>query len=334
MGAVTVSSSATRTALGIGARFSSHRSAVRKPVFLAFRTDKSRNSAFITPQESIPLPTDVPKEVEKRPTRASSKASKQVEASSSDGASTCTIDLDYNEAAAKLENIYKLSPTDVSDAEDLNHTPAKRLKTRKRTRDGNEKDELKGITLVRNHKRKLKRLTLEKRIALRQKKEQDEKADDLTCRKGNRGKSYDVNKLVREYSLVTDIVSLDWKRMKIPPVLPSSEHTWLFKLMQPMKELFLVKEGLHKDLGREPSDGELGAATKMSVADVRRQIKVGLAARNKLIRAAFLSKLSMTAAIMAFSQLIEVICVLTLEERWKIFLVEREKKKREKSQMN
>lgn len=41
--------------------------------------------------------------------------------------------------------------------------------------------------------------------------------------------------LLREHSVSTDMGSLDWKRMKIPPVLTSSQSARLFKTMQPMK---------------------------------------------------------------------------------------------------
>ncbi|XP_059462714.1 RNA polymerase sigma factor sigE, chloroplastic/mitochondrial-like [Corylus avellana] len=93
-----------------------------------------------------------------------------------------------------------------------------------------------------------------------------------------------IEKLVREYSASTDLVSLDWKKMRIPPVLPSSEHVWLFKLMQPMKALLQVKENLQKDLGREPTEGELAEAMNMNVVQVRKRMEVGRAARNKLIK--------------------------------------------------
>lgn len=45
-----------------------------------------------------------------------------------------------------------------------------------------------------------------------------------------------------------------------------------------------MKENLQNDLGREPTDDELAQATKMSTAQVRKQMKVGQAARNKLIK--------------------------------------------------
>lgn len=45
-----------------------------------------------------------------------------------------------------------------------------------------------------------------------------------------------------------------------------------------------MKENLQNDLGREPTDGELAEATTMNVAQLRKQMEVGRAARNKLIR--------------------------------------------------
>ena len=41
--------------------------------------------------------------------------------------------------------------------------------------------------------------------------------------------------LLREHSVSTDMGSLDWKRMKIPPVLSSAQSARLFKTTQPMK---------------------------------------------------------------------------------------------------
>jgi hypothetical protein len=41
--------------------------------------------------------------------------------------------------------------------------------------------------------------------------------------------------LLRGHAVSTDMGSLDWKRMKIPPVLSSAQSARLFKTMQPMK---------------------------------------------------------------------------------------------------
>jgi hypothetical protein len=45
-----------------------------------------------------------------------------------------------------------------------------------------------------------------------------------------------------------------------------------------------VKEHLQENLGGEPTDVELDKATNMDVLQVRKQIAVGRAARNKLIK--------------------------------------------------
>lgn len=45
-----------------------------------------------------------------------------------------------------------------------------------------------------------------------------------------------------------------------------------------------MKENLQKALGREPTEGELAESTNMSVAQVKRHLEVGRAARNMLIK--------------------------------------------------
>ncbi|XP_020099399.1 RNA polymerase sigma factor sigE, chloroplastic/mitochondrial isoform X1 [Ananas comosus] len=81
-----------------------------------------------------------------------------------------------------------------------------------------------------------------------------------------------------------DLACLDWRRMRIPPVLGSAEHSRLFELMQPMKVIYEMKESLHKDLLREPTDSEMAAAMNMRVSRLRQHVEVGRAARNKLIK--------------------------------------------------
>ncbi|XP_043715755.1 RNA polymerase sigma factor sigE, chloroplastic/mitochondrial [Telopea speciosissima] len=284
MGVVTVSSSASRTTLGLSASFSTHRTQSNRPLFLAFKTDKTKNTALVAPQESIPIPIDTPGKQQKR-RRRSNKPPKRVKAVSTDEASLCTIDLDYNEAAAKLENIYKLTaPASVSDVEDIDHVVRRHRQTRKKLGEGDKKDGKESNSyVVRNTKKKEKRLSLDKRITLRRKKE-EELVPLSQAKKDTKDKIGDVEKLVREYSISTDFVSLDWKKMKIPPVLPSSEHACLFKFMQPMKALLQLKESIHGDLGRESTDAELAEATNMTVAKMRRCIEVGQAARSKLIK--------------------------------------------------
>jgi RNA polymerase sigma factor len=88
--------------------------------------------------------------------------------------------------------------------------------------------------VIKNQTKKVKRLSLDKRIALK-KNEEDKMVAPMRKRKDVKDENVKIEKLVREYSASTDLVSLDWKKMRIPPVLPSSEHAWLFKLMQPMK---------------------------------------------------------------------------------------------------
>lgn len=51
-----------------------------------------------------------------------------------------------------------------------------------------------------------------------------------------------------------------------------------------LQALFEVNENLKIALGREPAEAELADATKMTVAQVRRHLEVGRAARNKLIK--------------------------------------------------
>ncbi|KAK1326671.1 hypothetical protein QJS10_CPA01g02175 [Acorus calamus] len=240
MGVVSISSSVSRTPIGVSPRFLiTH----RRNLFLAFKSsDRTNNSALVT-KEAKPTPIDGTKNHPKRLERAK-KTPKRVKAVSIEAAPDCrTVDLDYDEVAAVLENIYKLSP---------------------------------GV--VRNHRSKVKRLSLDKRVALKKKiKRGMDGGDELM---GSR----DIERLVREYSVSTDLVSLDWRKMKIPPVLPSSEHTWLFKLMQPMKAILEVKENIKKDLEREPTDAELADSVNMSVPQMRRLVEVGRATRNKLIK--------------------------------------------------
>lgn len=234
MGVVTVSSAASRSPVGLGARFSTHSSPSRRPFFLAFKTDKSKDSTLASPHESIPLPIDAPKDQQRSLSRITTKSTGRVKAVSTDGASPCTVDLDYNEAAAKLENIYKRSPVNVSVVGDSNPIVQKRRRMSKRMVDRVEKEK-EMVNVVRNHRKKTKRLSLEKRIALRKKNVEKEEPIDSICWWKDVQVTFNNDRLVKEYSIATDLVSLDWKKMKIPPVLSSSEHSCLFKLIQPMK---------------------------------------------------------------------------------------------------
>ncbi|CAL5323297.1 unnamed protein product [Camellia sinensis] len=285
MGVVTVSSSASRTPLGLSAALSSYQSPLKKPLILAFKVNKTENTgALVAPDEPILIPVETPKENQKR-LRVARNSSKRVKALSTDEVSPCILEVDYNEAAAKLENIYKLSPTtDTSDVEDTKRAIRRGRRQRGKIGEGEDKAENKIINnVVRNRRKKPKRLSFNKRIALRKCKD-DEMVSSIQKRKDSENEEDIINKLVREYSVSSDLVSLDWKKMKIPPVLPSSEHSWLFKLMQPMKALLQVKVNLHQDLEREPTDSELAEATNMTVVQVRKHLEVGRAARNKLIK--------------------------------------------------
>ncbi|KAI4307144.1 hypothetical protein L6164_030361 [Bauhinia variegata] len=285
MGVVTVSSSAARTPPGLNTKFSSYRSTPTRLFVVAFRGDKSNNMALVAPQEQIALPIEKAKQRPKR-IQKSNKVSKKDRAVSTEEASSSTLDVDYNEAAAKLENIYKLSPAyNTRKAEDMNSL-IKRI-SRRRKKIGDDDDKEGAVNndggVVKNRNKKPKRLNLDERIAL--KKDKNEEVVVPTRKKRKvKTRTEKIDELVREYSASTNLNSLDWKKMKIPPVLPSSEHTWLFKLMQPVKAVLRVKEDLQKELGREPTEGELADATAMSIFQVRRAVEVGQAARNKLIK--------------------------------------------------
>ncbi|KAK6936720.1 RNA polymerase sigma-70 region 4 [Dillenia turbinata] len=292
MGVVSVSS---RTPFGLSTGFTTCKSPPKRPVILAFKTDKIKTTALVTPHESTPLTVDAHND--QRPSlRLKKESSKRVKAVSTDEAevSSCTLDLDYNEAAAKLESIYKLSP--ASDVSEVEEEKGKLRRRRKRGRksDGVEEEKRNSsnsslgnsCNIVRNHRRKLKRLSLDTRIAMKKNKESEVIISSSLSGKKDAVKDENekIERLVREYSVSTDLISLDWKKMRIPPVLPSSEHTWLFKLMQPLKALLQVKEGLKTRLDREPTEAELAEATNMSVVQLRRDLEVGRAARNKLIK--------------------------------------------------
>ncbi|GFS32155.1 sigma factor E [Actinidia rufa] len=284
MGVVTVSSSASRTPLGLSASFSSYRSPSKRALILAFKTNKTKTTALVAPHEPVLIPVEKTKENKKR-RRATKKKSERVKALPTDEASLCTLEVDYNEAAAKLENIYKLSPiTDPSGVEDIVRVVRRGKRWRGKTGELEDKEENEiGNNVVRNRRKTPKRLSLDKRIALRNSKD-GEVVSSIQKSEDSENEVERINKLVREYSVSTDLVSLDWKKMKIPAVLPSSEHTWLFKLMQPMKALLEVKENLQQGLGPEPTDVELAEATNTTVVRVRKHLEVGQAARNKLIK--------------------------------------------------
>ncbi|KAK7320875.1 hypothetical protein VNO77_30769 [Canavalia gladiata] len=280
MGAVTVSTSAARTPLGLNAKFTNHQHTRKRHFIVAFKGNKSNNIALVSPQEKIPLPVETTKTHQKRK-RKTNESLKKVRAVSTDETSL-TLDVDYNEAAAKLENIYKQSPlSDACNAEGIDRK-IKRLTWRRRKVGGGEDEKKNDDNVVRNQNKRVKRLSLDKRISLKK----NIKGDAIvpTQKKGNvKNRIEKIDELIREYSAATDLVSMDWKKMKIPPVLPSSEHAWLFKLLQPMKALLRVKKDL-QEIGKDTTDGELADATNLNMVQVRKAKEIGRAARNKLIK--------------------------------------------------
>ncbi|KAK6117710.1 hypothetical protein DH2020_048562 [Rehmannia glutinosa] len=202
-----------------------------------------------------------------------------------DHASPSTLDLDYNEAATKLEYIYKRSPATAVSVDEVKDQRVKRRQPRKKSNGEAEVAEKKTAdNVVRSLRKKESRLSLEKRIALRTKKEGEYPASSQKRKHEKNGDDEKTDRLVRGYSASSDLVSFDWKKMKIPPVLPSSEHAVLFKLMQPMKAILQVKATIENDLGRELTDDELAGATNTDAVQLRKRLEVGRAARSKLIK--------------------------------------------------
>ncbi|XP_031095702.1 RNA polymerase sigma factor sigE, chloroplastic/mitochondrial-like [Ipomoea triloba] len=261
MGVVTVSSSAARSPLGLSTRFSSRLCALKRPLVLSFKANKPKNAALVPPDEATSLSLETSKESKKRLGRAK-KRSDRIHAVSTGEASPSTLDLDYNDVAAKLEKLYIHSPEPTTSGIGSEGCIVKRSCQRKKT----------------------KRLSLDKRVALRNMKGGEIVASSHERKLKEETEEEKINKLVREYSVGTDLVSMDWKKMKIPAVLASSEHAWLFKLMQPMKVILQVKEHLQNDLGREPSGVEIADATNVDIVLLRKILEAGRAARNKLIK--------------------------------------------------
>lgn len=240
MGVVTISISASRASLGLSRRSTAQQSSSNGPLILGFKVDKNKKTALVAVSEPRRLHAETKKENTKR-LRSVTKPVKRLRATTTSiaEASPYAAEIDLNEAAAKLESIFKLSPaTDVLDAEIIDHVVKERRGRRRKSTEVDEEREKEGdSSVVRNRNRKAKRLSLAKRIELKNSKEsKEEKAVPLAQKKKViKNEDEKIDELVREYSASTDLSSLDWKKMKIPPVLPSSEHTWLFKLMEPMK---------------------------------------------------------------------------------------------------
>nr|AKC88739.1 sigma factor [Geranium maderense] len=284
MGIVSVSSSAAWSPLGTSKKFSSESFRFKTPSIVASKEDKPNTITLVGAHEKISLPIETSKKQQKRRGRGT-KTSKRLKAVSVEEASPCTSDVDYNEAAAKLEDIYKLSPTtDSSEDEDIDGPMRRRLQRRRKVNgDSSKPEKIIMDNVVRSQVKKVKRLDLDKRIALRRNK--DEKMDDssIQLNKEPRDENEKKRKLVKEHSAFAGLVHLDWKKMKMPPVLHYSEQAWLFRLMQPMKALLHVQEDLQKKLGRTPTNYELADKINVNATEVRKQMEVGRAARNKLI---------------------------------------------------
>lgn len=236
MGVVTVSSSAARTPLGSNTRISKYSYTTKRTSISMFKTDKTKNKALVAPKDAVSSAIEKSKG-KRKILRQSKKPLERVQAFSVAEAPSCPLDLDYYEAAAKLENIYKRSAApELYDGQDKDHGAKTVRKRRKKKIDEDEKTANKSIdNVVRSQKTDSKRLNLKKRIELRVVREAEAQSAARRRKLNGENEIEKINRLVREYSVSTDLVSLDWKKMKIPPVLSSSEHTWLFKLMQPMK---------------------------------------------------------------------------------------------------
>ena len=238
MGVVTVSSSAAaRTPFGLSARFSNLPIPTKRATILAFKTDKTKNTALVSSTDSANLSVDTSKKATKR-LRRSKKPSERVQAVSTAEAPYCSLDLDYNEAAAELDRLYKLSPATIDSDTDEDHvSQVKKVRRgRKKNPDTSEKTATRPtVDIVRSKHKKKRRLTLENRIHLKSKSDVPVISSNQKRKHFKVNDDEKVNRLVKENSASTDLGSLDWKKMKIPPVLPSSEHTRLFKLVQTMK---------------------------------------------------------------------------------------------------
>ncbi|XP_020575409.1 RNA polymerase sigma factor sigE, chloroplastic/mitochondrial [Phalaenopsis equestris] len=272
MDVVTFSNAPSRTSpLGIGSGYSAGWSQPlrrRHLSFVAFKSSDTNSAKTLTKSR-------------KQAKRAQTISIES--ASASPASAAVAADLDYSEVAEALENIYKLSPAQESEME-LDSKLGRGRHRKKRCKDGVES----GEGVVRNRKRRTRRLSLDGRIALQRLRKEE---GELLAGDGVRDdaskeekEELEVVKLLREYSVSIDLGSLDWKKMNIPPVLSLAEHNWLFKLMQPMKAMLKVKKNLYEDLGRELTNVDLAEAVNLSVTRMKRELEVGHAARNKIIK--------------------------------------------------
>ncbi|GJS95677.1 hypothetical protein Tco_0802645 [Tanacetum coccineum] len=142
-----------------------------RQAILAFKTDKTNNTALVSSIESTNLSVDTSKRTTKR-LRRSKKPSERVQAVSTAKAPSCSLDLDYNEAAAELDRLYKLSPATIDSDTDEDHVNQVKKVWRGRNKipDTSNKTITKPtVNIVRSQHKKVCRLTLENRIHLKSK---------------------------------------------------------------------------------------------------------------------------------------------------------------------
>jgi hypothetical protein len=189
---------------------------LRRPFLLLTFNSSNSSSVRSVKRSALTSASEKVKDSRKKGlTKGSTKQSKRVKAVSleveagpaSVSSSSQDTGLNYDEVAEQLENIYRLSP-------------AKVLEKIGEGQDGN----FGGMRLVRGKKRKAKRLSMEKRAAVKKAKNEERIIQD-----------HYVERLLLENLVFWNLGSLDWKRMKIPPVLRMAEQTKLVKLIQPIK---------------------------------------------------------------------------------------------------
>lgn len=237
MGVVTLSSSASRTSFGLGTTFTNHRNTQKRSMIVAFKGGKSDNVALVTPHGQAYSAIEAPKRKRKKKEKNNKLAETvKAKAVATDEYSSCATEVDYNEAAAKLEDIYRLDVTDDTlKLEEVRGAPKGGRRRRRNIKGSDENEDKASVGIVvRNENKKSKRLGLDTRIAL-SRMHKEEVAVPSRTKKTRKTESERIDELVREYSAFVDAVSMDWKKMKMPPVLSSSEQNWLFKLMQPVK---------------------------------------------------------------------------------------------------
>nr|GEX65857.1 putative zinc finger, CCHC-type, retrotransposon Gag domain protein [Tanacetum cinerariifolium] len=85
---------------------------------------------------------------------------------------------------------------------------------------------------------------------------------------------------------VNQVKKVQRGRKKIPDISdkPITKPTVDIVRSKHKKEILEVKDDLKKVLEREPTDGKLAETTDMNVSQLRKQIRLGQAARNKLIK--------------------------------------------------